>query len=284
MGKEYGAIPTELQTSDRDSPTFTDYSVTFVTAPPLTVGQKVNRCIRATLPIVVAVLLLVGSGIFFGRAVRNEYARNGATDTIRSNHHQTSAQASNDVSSSTELPDQTSCLQNLGCRYLGLTGACCPTDAGLYLGCCPKVKTRDTFPLSTNSNVSNTSQIAAGEQTLKSTNSSSYDVDDSQASSDTKLCSMNPLCHKSGLIGTCCPTDKGFNLGCCTDTSFIGTNDTAAYEKSASIEQERNDTGSTSTSASKSSSCSANPACGNLGLIGDCCPTRKGVRLGCCSA
>lgn len=35
-------------------------------------------------------------------------------------------------------------------------------------------------------------------------------------------------------------------------------------------------------SSSASSSCSSNSKCADLGLIGDCCPTKQGVTLGCC--
>lgn len=28
--------------------------------------------------------------------------------------------------------------------------------------------------------------------------------------------------------------------------------------------------------------CSTNPACKDLGLVGDCCPTSEGIELGCC--
>lgn len=35
-------------------------------------------------------------------------------------------------------------------------------------------------------------------------------------------------------------------------------------------------------SSSGSSACSSNSKCADLGLIGDCCPTKQGVTLGCC--
>ena len=34
--------------------------------------------------------------------------------------------------------------------------------------------------------------------------------------------------------------------------------------------------------SSGSSACSANIKCADLGLVGDCCPTKAGVTLGCC--
>jgi hypothetical protein len=41
---------------------------------------------------------------------------------------------------------------------------------------------------------------------------------------------------------------------------------------------------SSSTSSSGGGDCSANPACNELDLTGQCCPTGEGVMLGCCSS
>jgi hypothetical protein len=40
---------------------------------------------------------------------------------------------------------------------------------------------------------------------------------------------------------------------------------------------------SSSSSSGGASACSANSACKDLGLLGECCPTGAGVMLGCCS-
>ena len=80
-------------------------------------------------------------------------------------------------------------------------------------------------------------------------------------------CYLNSGCKSTGLSGSCCPTESGIYLGCCsTDPNAISDN------------SDKQDSGS-----NDSKSCSGNKGCASFNLQGDCCPTPNGVFLGCCS-
>jgi endo-1,3(4)-beta-glucanase len=80
-------------------------------------------------------------------------------------------------------PSDSFCEKNDGCVSLGLSGLCCPTAAGIRLGCCStKDETNKTY----------TNKI------------------------NTKSCDANAGCSVTGLVGLCCPTSEGVMLGCCT--------------------------------------------------------------------
>ena len=86
-----------------------------------------------------------------------------------------------------------SCYLNSGCKSTGLSGNCCPTAGGQYLGCC----SRDP----------NSSSINA-------TNSTGDSND--RGSTDNKPCNGNKGCAPLNLSGDCCPTPNGVFLGCCS--------------------------------------------------------------------
>lgn len=83
-------------------------------------------------------------------------------------------------------------------------------------------------------------------------------------------CSDAPVCKQLGLGGTCCPTQDAAHvyLDCCYNIVYppggvVPVNqDPKAYASPA---------------------CSANHYCNYEQLAGDCCPTKDGVFLNCCS-
>lgn len=87
-----------------------------------------------------------------------------------------------------------SCLSNEGCANLSLTGNCCPTDDGSFLGCCNSV-----------------SSISA----VKNETSASDSVVNATNATDTSSCASRSACASVGLTGQCCPTGDGKMLGCC---------------------------------------------------------------------
>lgn len=92
------------------------------------------------------------------------------------------------------------------------------------------------------------------------------------------MCSENFACVALGLTGGhCCPTTAGIQLDCCSSASSGTTREegstVSSSPASASQQQE---------TSSVNQSCSSNTACAALDLVGSCCPTESGVRLGCC--
>ena len=131
-------------------------------------------------------------------------------------------------------------------------------------------------------------------------------------------CSANPQCVALALLGLCCPNPAGVMLACC-DSGPNGAKmqdewKGLLYIDHAVVDRDKAWTeivnaGGFGTGGSKSNSlfwaasrpppvaynlthndprnsikaaCSANSACDALGMINDCCPTEKGVYLGCC--
>lgn len=76
------------------------------------------------------------------------------------------------------------CAEHSGCSSLGLTGGCCPTSAGAYLGCC-------------DSGTTTTKPASAAPRKF------------------AQLCTENQACSDLGLQGLCCPSSNGVYLGCC---------------------------------------------------------------------
>ena len=88
-----------------------------------------------------------------------------------------------------------SCEAHFNCVELGLSGDCCPTAAGINLGCCGGGDSGGD-----NSSGENSEGVETSTNT-----------DDSGSS-----CSDHPECADSGLSGNCCPTDSGGFLDCCS--------------------------------------------------------------------
>ena len=133
-------------------------------------------------------------------------------------------------------------------------------------------------------------------------------------------CESNPQCQALSLLGLCCPNPAGIMLSCCES----GPNGSRMqdewkgllYIDHAVVDRDRawteiTNAGGFGIGGSKSNSlfwaasrpppipyntthidpknavkpaCSANSACDALGMINDCCPTEKGIYLGCCPA
>lgn len=82
-----------------------------------------------------------------------------------------------------------SCSAHPNCAAVGLTGDCCPNEAGTALGCCDPATT-----------------------------ASATDAKLGMASVSPGSCSLFPNCAAAGLEGNCCPNDAGISLGCCSET------------------------------------------------------------------
>ena len=107
-----------------------------------------------------------------------------------------------------------------------------------------------------------------------------------QSSSDPtgsgSACSAHVECARVGISGDCCPTMDGTFLGCCNDGN---DNDDSKYFSAKSNKKRTGDELSDSSTVQtddSGSSCSDHSDCVDLGLTGSCCPTSKGVMLGCC--
>merc|ERR1711879_1079480 len=87
------------------------------------------------------------------------------------------------VSRGNAIIDEAKCSAHEECASLGLAGTCCPTDTGMYLGCC-----------------------SSGQASRSHFKPSSAEI-----ISNGNACSANPNCPH--LDGNCCPTDDGVCLG-----------------------------------------------------------------------
>ena len=97
-----------------------------------------------------------------------------------------------------------SCIQNKACADLGLTGLCCPSSAGLYLGCCD----------SSSSNNAEKNMHDTGTSTVETETSVKSGL--SATSNGVASCTEHQACADLGLLGLCCPAPNGQNLSCCT--------------------------------------------------------------------
>ena len=104
----------------------------------------------------------------------------------------------------------------------------------------------------------------------------------------SSACSAHAECARVGISGDCCPTTDGTFLGCCGDSGGGGGDhdDTSKHSGETSKTKATADTSSTTTTTpteDSGSACSEHSECVDLGLTGSCCPTSKGVTLGCCN-
>jgi len=91
-----------------------------------------------------------------------------------------------------------SCTAHSVCASAGVSGDCCPTKDGIFLGCCDQSPKEDpSSPADTSSG---------------SSSNTPSDPDDKATSS----CSQHADCSNLGLTGLCCPTSAGVFLGCCS--------------------------------------------------------------------
>ncbi|CBN75441.1 expressed unknown protein [Ectocarpus siliculosus] len=114
---------------------------------------------------------------------------------------------------------QALCSANQGCATL--EGACCPTQQGVYLGCCGSVHVsgrkhfNSSAPSPTPTKTSS-SKPAGGEVKVDGgMDDDDDDDDDEEGPGDDRDCANHPGC--SALQGACCPSPDGTMLSCCSD-------------------------------------------------------------------
>ena len=113
-------------------------------------------------------------------------------------------------------------------------------------------------------------------------NGDGSDQDSSSSGQDTSnnsqsMCSENAACVALGLTGGyCCPTTAGIQLDCCSSSDTTTKEDSAVSSSPQPVSQQQEPP------STGHESCSSNTACAALNLVGSCCPTESGVRLGCC--
>lgn len=100
-----------------------------------------------------------------------------------------SANTSPGTENGSDVPSsQASCRVHIHCREAGVTGECCPTPEGTFLGCCEANESPST----------------------------SQDPNQDGRNGNRTACSAHPACVIANLTGTCCPTQNGILLGCCS--------------------------------------------------------------------
>jgi hypothetical protein len=165
----YGAIDTKDGDISNTEDTFEECNVYYLKERTLTAKQRFNKLISAAVPLLIALFLVGGFALWllkdFGMlypgpsggsnpqnspirspsnfSPRNEPAPpinspvpNGASSVVSSPTAPTPAPKTSSSSSSFSGGGHSSCGANSACGDLGLTGECCPTNAGIMLGCC----------------------------------------------------------------------------------------------------------------------------------------------------
>jgi len=292
----YGAIPTEVKV-DPESSEFEEYDTAYVQPRNLSWREQLNIFIRMSLPILLAAVLVGGLAATF---VKKVFPCDGYKPNriICADRTRGSEVISPSGPPPLPAPGSKACDQNPGCHNLGLQGNCCPTDAGFRLGCCPVLHddvVRESSAGNDSSEQKPTSSVDLVAPTSKTEDrspgiasfNSTLTIEQS-SSDDQTLCSQNPGCKNLGLIGSCCPTRAGVQLGCCIDVATKPTSESEIIPETSSKGQTGSKTSDSGSDDAKSSgaedpSCARNPECAKLGLIGQCCPTPEGILLGCCS-
>ena len=239
---------------------YQEYDMTYLIAPKLSLSQKLERCFRFTVPLLIGALILGAAGILFSSsAVRCGgyptdpkfcFKKDDGTTTSSSTIQTTKANALEESGTTTSLSQQ---------KFQKNASAADFTTT-------PQVK-----------------------DPVLSVDESHQDV---SSSSRMALCVQNSECNNLGLQGECCPTTTGVFLGCCAFSSSssktpppppkpISKNSEPPQSTISSTPNGIRDT-SPDPSSSSLASCASNPHCQALGLLGDCCPTSKGIQLTCC--
>lgn len=153
----YGAVSTK---NPDDENSFEEYDEAadyrYIPERPLTTQERARKLVSAGVPIVIAILLMLGFGWCASKALTPQHAKGVEHSAI---------------------PPQF--------VTMGPFPALHPTDP-------PAALDTDT-----------TTTTKASSKTTKARSSSSA------------ACADNPACHKLGLVGDCCPTVEGIQLGCC---------------------------------------------------------------------
>lgn len=93
-----------------------------------------------------------------------------------------------------------------------------------------------------------------------------YDNNNIEENNSAAECDNHEACRKSGLLGMCCPTITGIDLGCCS----VKTTAINGFNKNIEPSTELN-----------AAACASHTSCQSLGS-GACCPTLDGIYLDCC--
>eukprot|EP00602_Paraphysomonas_sp_CaronLab_P008489 CAMPEP_0185027768 /NCGR_PEP_ID=MMETSP1103-20130426/12976_1 /TAXON_ID=36769 /ORGANISM="Paraphysomonas bandaiensis, Strain Caron Lab Isolate" /LENGTH=732 /DNA_ID=CAMNT_0027561887 /DNA_START=194 /DNA_END=2392 /DNA_ORIENTATION=- len=140
------------------------------------------------------------------------------------------------------------CSKNDHCVALGITGDCCPTSDSVVLACCdgaPGVESEARMngewaallyavhavidPDSAWNEMMSVKNYGSGNSranslfwvasrpTVQPASMHNYSTTTrwNQSFSFSASCSENSACDAAGMIGKCCPSDSGINLGCC---------------------------------------------------------------------
>jgi len=152
----YGTIP---KLDDDPESTFEEYNVDYVQERKLSPKERMKKILTAGLPIVIALLLVLGFGLWTTKALSPGPSTHSAhtpvpmhsevvhstpspepvpSPTTNSKSHEASPNAPNSTfsSGSSKKSSAKACSANPECDALGLIGDCCPTSDGKQLGCC----------------------------------------------------------------------------------------------------------------------------------------------------
>lgn len=152
----YGAIPPSADDAENS---FQEYDVDYVQERQLTRKERINKIMTAGLPILIALFIVVGFGLWTTKALAPAPSKNTihaiesptVVDTAPSPTEPllkpaTAEKSDEEVpvvpkhsrtsSDTTKESGGKSCSANPGCKNLGLIGDCCPTIEGVQLGCC----------------------------------------------------------------------------------------------------------------------------------------------------
>ncbi|CAM9323676.1 unnamed protein product [Ectocarpus sp. 4 AP-2014] len=113
---------------------------------------------------------------------------------------------------------QALCSANQGCATL--EGACCPTQQGVYLGCCGSVhvsgrKHSNSSAPSPTPTKTSSSKPTGGEVKVDGGVDDDDEEEEEEGPGDDRDCANHPGC--SALQGACCPSPDGTMLSCCSD-------------------------------------------------------------------
>lgn len=172
----YGAVSTKNPDDENSFEEYGDQTLDlrYVPVRTLTTQEKVRKWVSAGVPIVVAILLMVGFGWWTTNALTPRHPA-GVVDH-------------------TEVPAQSLTVGPFPTPH--------PTTAAS-----PTIGRDDAHTKAT---------AAAPKVTPSATGSDeSTSKPKKTRSSGSSACADNPECNKLGLVGDCCPTADGVQLGCC---------------------------------------------------------------------
>lgn len=215
---------------------YQEYDVTYLLAPTLSFPQKLERCFRFTVPLLIGAMLLWAAAMLF------------SSSAVRCGGYPT---------------DPKFCFQK--------EDTTTPTTPNLESATTKSIPNQElTFTSKDNGNVSSSATTTYATTTAAKYTGQNMAKDENHhvSAMSQSMCFQNSQCQNLGLQGECCPTTAGVYLGCCSRPT-LAKNDPKSTMQSARDDQ-------------SSSSCASNPSCYFLGLLGDCCPTAKGIQLSCC--